>query len=115
MMDVLDVLTNEIGLTATQAHLYLAITTQGRMDCPAMAESLSISADEACAAAESLVNLGALIEYNDTEYEAMHPRFTMVNMYRRASGARGVPTGRNQNVDNAGAALEEPYYAARER
>ena len=44
-----------------------------------------------------------------TEYEAMHPRFTAVNMYRRMCERENIDFKKNSVVDNIGIALEEPY------
>lgn len=111
--DIEETLVSEVGLSRVQARLYLLVTTAGRMDAPTMASNLDVSVEEARRTAEDLVNAGAFIEYSDTQYEAMHPRFTAVNMYRRACQRRGITFGRNKAVDNIGVALEEPYDHAR--
>ena len=46
-------------------------------------------------------------------FEALHPRFAAVNMYRRRCERMGVRPGRNRAVDGIGAALERPYDDAR--
>ncbi len=112
-MSVRDILIKDIGLTDMQTDLYMLVTTQGKMDCPTMARHLDVSESQAKSAAESLVLLGAFIEYSATEYEAMHPRFTAVNMYRRMCESKDIPFGRNKNVDSIGVALEQPYDDAR--
>ena len=111
--DVRDVLTGEVGLTPRQADIYLLVNTEGKMDCADMASRLGINVDDARSAADSLVKLGGFIEYDSTRYEAMHPRFTAVNMYRRACERSGRAFGRNNAVDNIGVALEQPYEDAR--
>lgn len=111
--DIEETLVSEIGLSRIQARLYLLVTTAGRMDAATMASGLGVSAEEARHTAEDLVHAGAFIEYNRTQYEAMHPRFTAVNMYRRACERRGIAFGRNKAVDNIGMALEQPYDHAR--
>lgn len=106
-------LVGEVGLTGEQADVYLLVNVEGRMDPARMAARLGVDAGSARRAADSLVELGGFIKYNDTQYEAMHPRFTAVNMYRRACERRGVEFGRNDAVDNIGVALEQPYDDAR--
>ena len=108
-----ETLVSEVGLSPGQAKLYLLVTTGGRMDVPSMAAGMAVAVEEARRTADSLVALGAFIEYNATQYEAMHPRFTAVNMYRRSCERRGVPFGRNKAVDNIGVVLEQPYEDAR--
>lgn len=111
--DVRDVLISEVGLTGRQADVYLLVNVEGKMDPAKMASSLGIDTDDARSAANSLVKLGGFIEYDRTRYEAMHPRFTAVNMYRRTCERSGRAFGRNKAVDNIGVALEQPYEDAR--
>ena len=107
------VLIEEIGLTGGQAAAFVAVTAGGRMTAPQIAEAAGIPGGGAEAVAESLVSAGAFIEMPGGAYEAMHPRFTAVNMYRRACERSGRPFGRNNAVDMVGAALEDAYDAAR--
>jgi hypothetical protein len=103
----------EVCLTPEQADVYLLVNVEGRMDPAAMAARLGITPGDARRLADSLVGLGGFIEYDQTRYEAMHPRFTAVNMYRRACERRGIPFGRNRAVDSIGVELEQPYEGAR--
>lgn len=105
-------LVSEVGLTGVQARVYLAVTCGGMMEAGAISAASGVPEAEAAAAAGDLVGLGAFIEMGD-EFEAMHPRFTAVNMYRRICERRGAEFGRNRAVDNLGAALEGPYEDAR--
>lgn len=108
-----DVLVSEVGISRRQARMYLLVTTRGRMRIPTMADGLSVTEKEASDTVRELIELGAFIEYGDSEFEAMHPRFTAVNMYRRMCERRGIAFGRNKTVDNIGASLEVPYDEAR--
>lgn len=83
------------------------------MDCVQISQKLGITEDVARQATDQLVALGGIIEYTSTLYEALHPRFAAVNMYRRYCQRLGVAFGRNKEIDNLGAALEPPYDAAR--
>ena len=109
------ILVEEIGLSGEQAAAFVAVTAGGRMTAPQIAEAAGISGGgkSAAAVAESLVAAGAFIDMPGGSYEAMHPRFTAVNMYRRACERSGRPFGRNNAVDMVGAALEDAYDAAR--
>ncbi len=107
------VLIEEIGLTGEQTAAFVAVTSGGRMTAAQIAEAAGIPCGGAEAVAESLVAAGAFIEMPGGAYEAMHPRFTAVNMYRRACERSGRPFGRNNAVDMVGAALEDAYDAAR--
>ena len=111
--DIEDDLTSELGITSPQARTYLFVTRNGRMSSGAIAAHLGVSTPEAHDIAESLVGLGAFIKMTEDEFEAMHPRFTAVNMLRRVCERQNRPFGRNKVIDAVGAALEEPYDSAR--
>lgn len=108
-----DDLTSELGISALQAKTYLLVTCGGMMTPDEIASRLGVPASEALDSAESLVELGAFIDMPGARFEAMHPRFTAVNMLRRVCARHGRPFGRNKVVDAVGAALEEPYDSAR--
>ena len=59
-------------------------------------------------------NIGAkLSKSTETEFEAMHPRFTAVNMYRKMCEREHIEFKRNKIVDNIGVILEQAYDDAR--
>jgi len=106
-------LVSEIRLEPVQAKVYLLITCYGKMSSSKIAEKLKISLDDAQKAAKELITLGAFIDFSETEFEAMHPRFTAVNMYRKMCERENIEFKRNKIVDNMGAVLEKPYDDAR--
>ncbi|MDX1441065.1 MAG: hypothetical protein R3237_01230 [Nitrosopumilaceae archaeon] len=106
-------LISEIKLDPIQAKTFLLITCHGKMSPSQIASRLKISEDLALKTAKDLLNLGALIDITETEYEAMHPRFTAVNMYRRFCEREKIEFKRNKIVDSIGVILEKPYEDAR--
>ncbi len=48
------------------------------------------------------MGLGAFIDISETEFEAMHPRFTAVNMYRKMCEREHIEFKQNKIVDNIG-------------
>jgi len=108
-----DDLVSEIKLDPIQAKIYLLVTCYGKMSSELIAEKLKISIEDAKKASKDLMSLGAFIDISDTEFEAMHPRFTAVNMYRKMCERQNVEFKRNKIVDNIGVILEKPYDDAR--
>jgi hypothetical protein len=106
-------LISEIRLEPIQAKVYLLITCYGKMSSSKIAEKLKISLDDAQKAAKELIILGAFIDFSETEFEAMHPRFTAVNMYRKMCERKNIEFKQNKIVDNMGVVLEKPYDDAR--
>ena len=106
-------LISEIKLDTIQAKVYLLVTCYGKMSSPKIAEKLKISFDDAQKVAKELITLGAFIDFSETEFEAMHPRFTAVNMYRKMCERENIEFKQNKIVDNMGVILEKLYDDAR--
>ena len=102
-------LVSEVRLTKNQAEVFLLVTLEGKMSASQISKSLKISVDDALATSQKLVELGGFIDMPETEFEAMHPRFTSVNMYRKMCERENIDFKKNSIVDNLGIALEEPY------
>jgi len=106
-------LISEIKLTKNQAEVFLLVTLKGKMSANQISKSLDISIDDALETSQKLVELGGFIDMSETEFEAMHPRFTAVNMYRRMCERENIDFKKNSIVDNLGVVLEDPYDDAR--
>jgi len=106
-------LISEIRLTQSQAEVFLLVTLEGKMPASQISKSLKISVDDALEISQKLVELGGFIDMPETEFEAMHPRFTAVNMYRRMCERENIDFKKNSIVDNLGVVLEDPYDDAR--
>ena len=106
-------LISEIKLTKNQTEVFLLVTLKGKMSANQIANTLEISAEDALETSQKLVELGGFIDMSETEFEAMHPRFTAVNMYRRMCERENIDFKKNLIVDNLGIALEDPYDDAR--
>ena len=106
-------LISEIKLTYIQAKIFLLIVTNGKMPIKQIADRLQISSSEALDNSKILIDLGGFIDMPNDEFEAMHPRFTAVNMYRKMCERERVEFKKNLTVDNIGVVLEKPYDDAR--
>ena len=106
-------LVTELKLNSINAKVYLLVTCYGKMSATMIAEKLKISQDDAQKASKDLMTLGAFIDITETEFEAMHPRFTAVNMYRRMCERENIEFKRNKIVDSIGVFLEKSYEDAR--
>ena len=102
-------LISEVRLTKNQAEVFLLVTLNGKMPVSQISKSLDISVDDALEISQKLIELGGFIDMPETEFEAMHPRFTAVNMYRKMCERENIDFKKNLIVDNIGIALEEPY------
>ena len=102
-------LVSEIKLTENQAKIFLHIVIHGRMNTAQISNDLHISFDDATQNSKKLVELGGFIDMPNDEFEAMHPRFTAVNMYRKMCEREQKEFKKNLIIDNIGVALEVSY------
>lgn len=106
-------LIHEIKLSPVEAKVFLLVTTKGRMNVRQIGADLGLDDDDAIKTVKNLVALGGFIDMSETEFEAMHPRFTAVNMYRKMCNRENIEFKKNLIVDNIGVALEIYYDRAR--
>ncbi len=106
-------LVSELRLLPIQAKIFLLIVKNGKMSAKEIASKINVTENEASEVATSLINLGGLIDITKTEFESMHPRFAVVNMYRRMCNRENIPFKKNLLVDNISIILEKPYDDAR--
>jgi hypothetical protein len=106
-------LISEIRLTGIESKIFLLVVTKGKMTAEQISENMKIPFQDALEASKNLIDLGGFIDMPDNEFEAMHPRFTAVNMYRKMCERERIEFKKNLTVDNIGVSLEKPYDDAR--
>jgi len=104
---------SELRLSPIQTKVYVLVVKKGKMSAQDIAQHLDISEEEAHQAATSLIQNGGFIDITKTEFESMHPRFAVVNMYRRMCERENIQFKKNLLVDNISIILEKPYDDAR--
>ena len=104
-----DALISEIRLTSVQAKIFLEIVLNGKMTSKQIGEKLGITDTMANENLQQLIQFGGLIDYTETEFEALHPRFASVNMYRKMCERENLEFKKNDLVDNIGIVLENSY------
>lgn len=104
---------SELKLSPIQSKVYVLVVKKGKMSAQDIAQNLNISEDEAHQTATSLIQNGGFIDITKTEFESMHPRFAVVNMYRRMCERENIQFKKNLLVDNISIILEKPYDDAR--
>ena len=54
-----------------------------------------------------------IIEYSKNLFESFHPRFAIINRYKRLCLEKNMPWKKNSLIDNLAIILEQPFEAAR--
>ena len=106
-------LISEIHLSDIQSDVFIFVVKYGKFHVDDLAVQVKISSKQLLDICHELKLLGGFIELGEKTFEALHPRFASVNMYRNVCEKEGIPFGRNKIVDNIGITLESVYYDAR--
>ena len=113
LSDVEEKLISELKLSPLQAKVFVFVVKNGKQSAENIAQNTGMSVSDASEVTKSLVDLGGFIDITKTEFESMHPRFAVVNMYRRMCMRENIPFKKNLLVDNISIVLEQPYDDAR--
>ena len=62
---------------------------------------------------ESLINKKMILEFSKNLFETFHPRFAIINRYKRLCLEKDIPWKKNSVIDNLAIILEQPFDAAR--
>lgn len=62
---------------------------------------------------ESLITKNMIIEYSPNLFETFHPRFAVINRYKKLCIENKIALQKNSLIDNLAIALEKPFNAAR--
>jgi predicted transcriptional regulator len=111
--DVEEKLVSVLKLSPLQAKVFVLIIKKGKMSPKTIAQHVGITESDALEVAKKLVDRGGFIDITKTEFESTHPRFAVVNMYRRMCLQENIPFKKNLLVDNISIVLEKPYDDAR--
>ena len=87
LSQIIKTLVSEIKLTEIQAKIFLHVVINGKMNTSKISNDLKISLEDATQNSKKLVELGGFIDMPNDEFEAMHPRFTAVNLGCMASNS----------------------------
>ena len=109
MKNIEEVLESELRISEHEAKLFVLIVYKGKVNTEMISKMLHWSIDEADRVAKSLVNRGMIIDITKSEYESLHPRFAIVNRYRKRCLEENIIFRRNVSVDNIAIFLEGPY------
>ena len=106
-------LVSELRMTAEQAKVFIFVVMGGKKTEDEISRGLGMSESRALEVARGLIELGGFIDITPTQFESTHPRFAVVNMYRRMCLRENIPFKKNLLVDNISIVLEKPYDDAR--
>lgn len=109
MNDPLYLLQTELKLSEIESRLFLHLVKKGRRTIQQISSDLKCSRQEADKAAQNLENFGMIIQISQSVYMPLHPRFAVVNRYRKMCKEDNLPFHRNVLIDNIGVIMEKYF------
>ena len=107
------IFTNDLQLSKVETQIFLLIISQGMLKIDQISIELNLDKSHCREIIESLINKNMIIEFSKNLFESFHPRFAIINRYKRLCLEKDVPWRKNAMIDNLAIILEQPFEAAR--
>ncbi|MFQ5940199.1 MAG: helix-turn-helix domain-containing protein [Nitrososphaerales archaeon] len=112
LSDAEDTMVRELKVSREEAKIYMLLLTRGEMSKTEIAQQTGLYVDSIEEVVSGLIHKGTCIELND-KYEALNPRFAIINMYKMMCYSSKLEVKRNKTVDQLATLLEKPFEDAR--
>ena len=99
-------LMEQLQINELETDIFLALMKSEKTTSQGFQENTNLAADQIIEISKSLEGKGMVIEINKNEFRALHPRFAIVNRYRRICQANNILFKKNTKIDNLGIMLE---------
>jgi predicted transcriptional regulator len=108
-----NIFTKDLQLSNVETQIFLLIISQGMLKIEQISIELNLDKSHCREIIESLINKNMIIEFSKNLFESFHPRFAIINRYKRLCLEKDVPWRKNTMIDNLAIILEQPFEAAR--
>ena len=99
-------LIEQLQMNELETDIFLALMKSEKTTSRGFQENTNLTADQIIEISKSLEKKGMIIEINKNEFRALHPRFAIVNRYRRICQVNNMLFKKNTIIDNLGIMLE---------
>ena len=103
----------DLKLSNLETKIFLLIISQGMLKIDQISIELNLDKSQCREIIDSLMNKNMIIEYSKNLFESFHPRFAIINRYKRLCLEKNIPWKKNSLIDNLAIILEQPFEAAR--
>jgi predicted transcriptional regulator len=108
-----NIFTKDLQLSNVETQIFLLIISQGMLKIEQISIELNLDKSHCREIIESLINKNMIIEFSKNLFESFHPRFAIINRYKRLCLEKDIPWRKNTMIDNLAIILEQPFEAAR--
>jgi sugar-specific transcriptional regulator TrmB len=97
---------SDLELSEEEAEIFLALIKEGKTSSTNFKKQFAPDTKRMIINCKKLEQKGMIIEIKENEFQALHPRFAIVNRYRRLCGEKNILFKKNIKIDNLGIMLE---------
>lgn len=103
---------SKINLSDREAQIFLYLIKNDKTSLEKISNDLNLSLKEAGQLLEDLVEKGLILELSGM-YQTFHPKFSIINAYRRHCMKMGIEFKKNVQVDSLASSIERMHESAR--
>lgn len=101
-----NLLMEHLQINELETDIFLALMKLEKTTSHGFQENTKLESDQIIEISKGLEKKGMVIEINKNEFRALHPRFAIVNRYRRICQVNNILFKKNTKIDNLGIMLE---------
>lgn len=103
---------SKINLSDIEAQIFLYLIKNDKTSLEKISNDLNLSLNVAGQLLEDLVEKGLILELSGM-YQTFHPKFSIINAYRRHCMKMGIEFKKNVQVDSLASSVERMHESAR--
>ncbi len=100
-------LIEDLELCEKEAEIFLALIKEEKTSTINFKIYFNFGDEDLVENCKKLEQKGMVIEINKNEFQVLHPRFAIVNRYRRLCEEKNIQFKKNIKIDNIGIMLEK--------
>ncbi len=100
-------LIEDLELCEKEAEIFLALIKEEKTSTINFKKYFNFTDEDMVENCKKLEQKGMIIEINRNEFQVLHPRFAIVNRYRRLCDEKNIQFKKNLKIDNIGIMLEK--------
>ncbi|MER5175198.1 MAG: hypothetical protein ABJB76_09475 [Candidatus Nitrosocosmicus sp.] len=100
-------LIEDLELCEKEAEIFLALIKEEKTSTINFKKYFNFTDEDMVENCKKLEQKGMIIEINKNEFQVLHPRFAIVNRYRRLCEEKNIQFKKNIKIDNIGIMLEK--------